>query len=290
MSFIPGSEKIGFLLSRYLTKNLSPNNDRFLLKIKEGYNHYLNFKNYNQLNVNTFNYYEFGAGWTLTIPILISRLGFKVICIDIKKLIKPDLVRDSLSKFHLNRESIPELMKPLPKELIEGNNIIGDLENKFSINYLAPKDARNTGFEAEYFDFIASTLVLNFIPTVDVIKIIGESFRILKVGGVMSVTIDYQDNWSYIDTGISGYNFLKYSEKEWKMYNPSVHYQNRLRHNDYLKIFEEAGFKIVKNKFRSPDANDIEVLKKLKIDNSFSEYSTEDLGIKDSEIVLIKLK
>jgi SAM-dependent methyltransferase len=289
LSFVPGSEKIGSFLSRYFTKNLGPNNDRILLKINEGYNHYLNFKNYNQLNSNSMNYYEFGAGWTLTIPILISRLGFNVTCIDIKKLIKPDLVLDSIGKYASNKESIPKLLRPLPETLIQGSDIVTELESKLNIKYKAPHDARNTRFDSECFDFIASTLVINFIPTEDVIKIIKESYRILKVGGVMSVTIDYQDNWSYIDTTITGYNFLKFSEKEWKRYNPSVHFQNRLRHNDYLEIFEDAGFKIVKNKYRSPDANDIEVLKNLKIDNSFSKYSIEELGIKDSEIVVIKL-
>ena len=88
MSLLPNSEKVGYYFSRYITKNLTPNNKRFLLKVNEGFNHLQNFNQFNQLEKNTYNYFDFGAGWTLTIPIVISRMGYKVNCIDYLTILK----------------------------------------------------------------------------------------------------------------------------------------------------------------------------------------------------------
>jgi hypothetical protein len=53
----------------------------------------------------------------------------------------------------------------------------------------------------------------------------------------MSALIDYRDNVSYGDPGISIYNFLTFSDAEWARWNPRLSYQNRLRHSDYFKLF-----------------------------------------------------
>lgn len=288
MSLLPNSEKVGYYFSRYITKNLTPNNDRFLLKVNEGFNHLQNFNQFNQIEKNTYNYFEFGAGWTLTIPIVISRMGYKVNCIDIRKLVVPELIYDSINKFKLNENNLPTFVNALPSHIDKNKNILTNINELFNINYQAPKDARNTGFPENHFDFISSTLTLCFIPKNDLKKILEECFKILKKGAVMSVTIDYQDNWSYVDANISGYNYLTFSEQEWKKYNPSINYQNRLRHKDYLALFQEIGFTIVKEKTRAPEARDIEKLKSLPIHPDFKNYSLEELGIKDGEIVVRK--
>ena len=41
-------------------------------------------------------------------------------------------------------------------------------------------------------------------------------------------------------------NFLSYSKNDWEKYNNSYLYQNRLRHQDYKKLFIDQGYKIVK--------------------------------------------
>lgn len=288
ISLLPNNEKVAYFFSRYISKNLKPNNNRFLLKVNEGFNHLQNFNQFNQLEKNTYNYYEFGAGWTLTIPIVMSRMGYKVNCVDIRKLLVPELIYDSINKFKLNENDLPTFVNTLPSHIDKNKNILINIRELFNINYQAPKDARNTGFPEYHFDFISSTLSLNFIPTSDVKKILKECFKILKKGAVMSVTIDYQDNWSYVDSNICGYNFLSFSEQEWKKYNPSINYQNRLRHKDYLTILKEIGFTIVKEKTRDPEVPDIEKLKTLNIHSDFKNYSLVELGIKDGEIVVRK--
>lgn len=219
-----------------------------------------------------------------------SRMGFVVNCIDIRKLIIPDLIIDSLSKYEINQSNIPVLKKQLPQSKPQSNQILDFLKKELDIHYNAPQDAKNTAFSNQYFDFISSTLTLCFIPKNDLEKILIECYRILKLGGVMSVTIDYQDNWSYIDNKITGYNFLLFNYEQWKKYNPGIHFQNRLRHKDYLQMFEKIGFKIVSEKHRSPEDADLEKLRNLNIDSSFSSYTLNELGVKDGEIVVVKNK
>jgi len=93
---------------------------------------------------------------------------------------------------------------------------------------------------------------------------------------------------SHFDSGISIYNFLKYSAKDWKKYNPALQCQNRLRHPDYIAILGQTSFEILKEVPILPDANEKEELMKLKPAAEFRNYSRYDLGIKRSEIVLKK--
>jgi hypothetical protein len=100
--------------------------------------------------------------------------------------------------------------------------------------------------------------------------------------------VDYQDHYSYFDSRITAYNFLRYSERGWRTYNPSLHYQNRMRHPDYMRLYESAGFEIVEDHCRVPSADDLHVIESMPLDARFSRYSSRDLGIRHSHIVLRK--
>jgi SAM-dependent methyltransferase len=115
-----------------------------------------------------------------------------------------------------------------------------------------------------------------------------ETHRLLKPGGILSMRIDYKDHWSYFDNSIGPYNFLVYSKKKWKRYNPSLHYQNRMRHSDYLRIIKEVGFTLVKEDLDIPSIQLERRLRQLKIHSDFKSYSFDDLKILSSELVLIK--
>lgn len=285
-SNIPNGEILNYYFQKNITKSLPPDNNKFLEKVSQGFSHYKNYKDYNQLINKNNRYYEFGAGWTLTIPLTMSFLNFEVFCVDIRKLIIPVLIYDSLNKFDLNKDKLP--FKLDTEIVIINKNIQNNLVDKYKLNYFAPKDARETGFDENHFDFISSSVTLEHIPKKDILLILKECYRILSKGGVLSMTIDYQDHWSYFDKNISIYNYLKYSSREWKKYNPSLHYQNRMRHSDYLSLISQTDFKIVKEVPRLPNKIDKETLRNMEIAEEFKNYIFEDLTIRGSEIVLIK--
>ncbi len=286
-SILPKGEVLNYIFQKKISKTLPPSTDVFIEKVETAYSHYNNFEKYNQLKHRQGNYYEFGAGWTLTIPLTMTLLGFEVYCVDIRKLIIPQLINDSLNKFSLNKDILPfkfdKDMSPL-----NNNEVLKELHEKFKLKYIAPKDARNTGFEKNSVDFISSSATLEHIPKNDILSILKECYRILSPGGIISMTIDYVDHWAYFDKKISVYNFLKYSDKQWKKFNPSLHYQNRLRHSDYLELISLTEFKILKVTTQLPVNNEKKELESLILSDQFKRYSIDDLAIKGSEIVLIK--
>src|SRR5438132_1489863 len=115
---------------------------------------------------------------------------------------------------------------------------ITELESRFGISYLAPCDARDSKLPAESFSFISNTSTLEHIPESDLLKVLVECVRLLKPKGIMSSIIDMKDHYSYHDSSISCYNFLKFSDTAWKLIDSPLHFQNRLRYPDYKKLFE----------------------------------------------------
>ena len=68
----------------------------------------------------------------------------------------------------------------------------------------------------------------------------------LNLNGLVSSLIDYSDHYSHTDNNINSLNFLKFDESNWKKYNNEYLYQNRLRHQDYRKLFNDFNYKIKK--------------------------------------------
>jgi hypothetical protein len=71
--------------------------------------------------------------------------------------------------------------------------------------------------------------------------------------------------------------------------NPSIMYQNRMRHSVYIKIINDTGFEILEEKPSFPDEKELEQLKRIKLtDHYLKNYSSEELSIKSSMLVLRK--
>jgi hypothetical protein len=94
-----------------------------------------------------------------------------------------------------------------------------------------------------------------------------------------------RDHYSYFDSSLSPYNFLTISDRRWSLVNSSLHYQNRLRRSDYLRLFEEAGFDVVRESAVGPTAAELELLRRLALEPRFRSYALEDLGAKSLALV-----
>lgn len=136
--------------------------------------------------------------------------------------------------------------------------------------------------------FIPSTNIMEHIPPYDIEGILRECHRLLKDDGLISFRIDYKDHYSYFDSNISIYNFLQYSDKKWVLFNPKLHYQNRLRHKDYLCLFNKMGFSIVDEQVKRGNTFDLEIIEQLTLDNWFNSYSTDELAVREAHVLLKK--
>ncbi|MCF6153717.1 MAG: hypothetical protein E3K36_00380 [Candidatus Brocadia sp.] len=90
-------------------------------------------------------------------------------------------------------------------------------------------------------------------------------------------------------TTLTIYNFLQYSERQWSPFSPTLHYQNRLRHRDYLDLFYEAGFEIVDELLQKGSADDLKTIEQLSLDKRFKSYTTAELAISSAHIILKRM-
>jgi hypothetical protein len=98
----------------------------------------------------------------------------------------------------------------------------------------------------------------------------------LKPAGIVSCAIDLQDNFSFTDPRISPWNYLRFSDRAWSLFNSDLQSQNRLRAVDFVRAFERVGFETVHERAHVPE--DDSALRELDVDERFlREYTFEEL-------------
>jgi len=178
------------------------------------------------------NIFEFGAGKSLSQNIFLSRYCESQTVVDLFPMLNIDLVNDAVSQISTH----------FPAIAYHAIANISDIERYYGIRYMSPFDAARTPFDKDTFDGCISTDTLEHIPEDDIVAIFKELRRIVRPGGLISAVIDYSDHYSHTDKHLGPLNYLRYSTDEFKKYNHTVHYQNRLRHYDYARIFEALGY------------------------------------------------
>jgi 2-polyprenyl-3-methyl-5-hydroxy-6-metoxy-1,4-benzoquinol methylase len=203
---------------------------------------------------------EVGAGRDLAVPLGLRRLGVgKVIASDVIRLAKLDLIQHAAD--HLLADGVKF-------------QHWDDLE-RFGIDYRAPHYATAND---EKVDCSCSNEVLEHVPPEQLVELLTGLRAVTS--GITTHSIDYSDHYARSDRRISRLNFLRYSDADWAKYNSGMQYVNRLRHSDYLRLFKEAGFKILEESsvLGHPPA-DLAVVEK------FRSYAPSDLYAVKGRIV-----
>jgi Methyltransferase domain len=290
-SNIPLGERLNYFFQRYITKSLPANDASFVNAVSYAKERIDALQRYYSRPLSKATFYEFGAGWDMIVPLTFYAFGVeRQILVDIRKLLKIELVNDTIEKFQ--RIAFDFAFPRKPCRYIDGgrSDVLALLKEYYGIDYRAPYDARHTGFKGGSIDCITSTTTLQLIPPQDIRAILGECHRILGDDGLMSSLIEYLDIYSAFDSRISGYNFLQYSDAAWKFFNPASHSQNRLRHRDYLELFREAGFEVVEEKVEEGTAADLKAIAQLPLAKRFRGYSLPELAVRRARIIVRKQK
>ncbi len=193
-----------------------------------------NHKEYLKKYRTTKRVFEFGAGKSLAQNLFLSDIVNNQVVVDLNPMIDFELLNNV-------RNRISNIVTLKSDKKI---NSFDDLA-LFGIEYRAPYDATKTDFEDKTLDACISTNTLEHIPKESITSIFDELYRTLKDDGIVSARIDYSDHYAHTDKTISLFNYLKFDENTWKRYNHNCHYQNRLRHYDYVKIFNKCGFVVI---------------------------------------------
>lgn len=278
---LPQGERLNYVFQRRVLRSLPAGDAALRLKFSRALQHLGVYRDHApEVPPERATFYEFGAGWDLAIPLAYALLGVgRQVLVDIRPSARLELVNDSLASFErlraeLEAEAGAEL-RPLGRPL----GSLAELEARLGIRYLAPCDARDTGLDEGSIDFASSTDTCEHIPEADLAAIFRETRRLLRPGGTFSCRIDLQDHYAYFDRSLSRYNFLRFSDRAWRVVNSPLHFQNRLRSPDYLRLVREAELDLVVERPSGPSDEGRAELRALPLAERFRGYGEDDLGV-----------
>ncbi len=237
-------------------------------------------------------FFELGTGRRLNLPISLWLLNSgKIFTVDLNNYLKRKLIQEDLDFIVQNKNEITTLFANTSfddnrlKELILLANSgwqMQDLLNLCNIEYMPYCDARRLDLNQSLVDYYVSYTVLEHIPQQELVEIFEAAKRALSQEGLMIHFVDYRDHFWYSDTTISPLNFLTYDDISWGRYsNNKFMYMNRLRHDDYITLFEKLYLEIINTQACSENISIEHTL-----DHQFRSKSKDVLQILDSWFVL----
>lgn len=279
LSLAPGSGTLNYFAQRWVTRAYSDFAEIARDKLEKARWFAEQFTRYSATKIDRARFYEFGGGWHLAGPLAMYCLGVnRQVVVDLHRCARLELVNQAMRELRRRRDSLPRTPGP---ELTS----LDQLESRFGIEYRAPADARACGLESASMDCVTNTYTFEHIPAADVRAVMKECRRILKPGALMLSMIDYQDHYSYRDSRISVYNFLQYSDRQWRWFNSSLHYQSRMRHCQYRGAFIDSGLGVLSEELIEPNPQQARSLASLTIAPEFQRFPEEELRVLGSRMV-----
>ena len=242
-------------------------------------------------------FFEVGTGTMPVVPLAFWLMGAsRTITVDLNPYLKEELVGETLDYIAANQTSVEVLFGALLQRQRMDNLLQCARPGAFSlkrfldlccIDYVGRGDAARTDLPSGSIDFHTSFTVFEHIPPGVLTKILMEGSRIVRDEGLFVHRIDYTDHFCHSDSAISPINFLQYSEAEWTRYAGNRYmYMNRLRHDDFLALYEAAGHRILA---AAPigNARSLEVLRTggVRVDRRFESKSPEMLSASGAWVV-----
>ncbi|WP_454628759.1 class I SAM-dependent methyltransferase [Bradyrhizobium cenepequi] len=207
---------------------------------------------------------EIGAGRDLAVPLSLRKLGVgRVIASDVNRLARLELISHA-ARHVLRTERNFHSWQDLAQ---------------FGIVYRAP---HRVAPGDEKVDCSCSNEVLEHVPPDQLVELLA-GLRAVTTG-LTTHSIDYSDHYARSDRNVARLNFLRYSDDQWRPFNSGKQYVNRLRHSDYLRLFREAGFRIIEE---STVAGDVPADVAANIAPQFRRYVPADLFAIKGRIIAV---
>lgn len=286
LGWLPRGQELNFLLQRHITRTLPISDPELAGQVAKARRNIEAYRRLGPTPLDEAHLYEFGVGWDLLMPLAYHAMGAdRQTVIDLSPLARVDLVRNAARRV---AEAAPVLGLPRAPQLPKGERSVHELAAACGIDYRAPADARAVELRDGSVDMVTSCDVLEHVPLGDIGAILRESRRILRDDGLFRIRIDYQDHYWYFDSRLSPYNFLRFDERAWRRFNPSLHYQNRLRHDGFIDLVTRSGWTIIEDEPHTPTIEDLEAIGSLRLAKPFGAAPLERLAIRYANMTLAK--
>lgn len=237
---------------------------------------------------------ELGTGWYPLVPLGLALYGGTVLSIDKTPHLSParaaasarilgELIdEDSITVPHTDRlETLHTLAALAPAD---DTSMTPADERRASAALaelgisIAVADAQDLATipESHGADLYVSNNTLEHIPEPVLRGIFTEFARVGAPDSRMSHYIDMADHHAITDPRIGVYHFMTVPAWQWRLVNNRLHYQNRMRLSDHLRVFAETGWTPTPRKKQRGDADE---LASLDLVEPFASMSTEDLRV-----------
>jgi SAM-dependent methyltransferase len=226
---------------------------------------------------------EVGTGWFPVLPLCFALAGARTChTFDVSRHLNTRLTSRAIARLrvHLSRiadaagVSIGAVQRRY--DHVSGSPDVCAALDRAGVRYHAPADAAQTGFVNREVDAVFSNSVFEHIPSRGIAAILRETARILKPDGVSLHSVNCGDHYAYFDPSITPINYLKYSDRQWRLWNNRLLHQNRLRPVDFLQLAEAAGLQVVQSRF-TPKEKLLMMLPTLGVAEQFKRYAPEQL-------------
>lgn len=292
ISFLPFSQKINFFFQKYVTRGVYLSDEYFEDRLIHCREHYKQFRKYS--SVNNFSHLEIGTGWYPVVPVGIFLYGAgSITTVDLNRLSNPELTHTTLRKFleYHNNGKLEKLLPGILEErlkivLAEAENPSADFYNlldNHNITYMV-MDARKLHLTDASVDLITSNNTFEHIYPEVLEDILKEFKRLGKSGGVMSHAIDLSDHFAHMDKSITVYNFLNFSDAQWKCIDNSVQPQNRMRIYNYCEMYAKQNIPVTEVINREINMDDY---RKVNVNEKFLSHPSEENAVSHSQIVSV---
>ena len=124
--------------------------------------------------------------------------------------------------------------------------------------------------------FIVSNVALEYLSREELAILFAEFARVLSPAGVMSHDSCLMDQYHAFDASISRLNFLRFSDRVWKVISNPLIPMSRLRSPEFIEAFQRAGFEV---ELTNPTRVSEEELQSVPLNERFRRFSSEDLRI-----------
>ena len=290
ISLLPGKHRINFLFQRYITKGVQLTEAYLVDRLTHFQTHKRLLTEQSRAGIADRVPLELGTGWYPIVPLCFFLSGAShCYTVDISALMNKERLWNTIRTLLAYDEAgkleayVPDIVPERKTRLasISKDSSLSQMLDELRLNYLVA-DARQLSLEKDAVDFITSNNTFEHIYPDILADILKEFQRVLKPDGNMCHFIDMSDHFAHLDSSITIYNFLRFTERQWKYIDNDVQPQNRWRMQHYRDLYEQLGIPILREENRP---GSVEEVRQVPLAPPFDALPEEEVAISHGYVV-----